>query len=940
MDKKNNISNSENKEEDNNPNNISNDENIQNSPENPSSKKPSKSEIKYYTEIDEPPLIIMVQGGHSSGKTTLIKSLVKYYTNQNITSFKGSITVRNSKNQRLTFIECPNDISSLDDCSKIVDVAILLIDARIGFEMETFEFISLLKNHGFTNIMGVITHMDDFKKNKSLSKYKKQIKKRFLKDATDKSKLFYLFGIKNNLYIKLQLHTMARYLKVIKPSQPLFRQNHPYLFCDRYDLTFTKSTQNNENDDVIVSLFGYVRGNHLNKNSKIHINGLGEYNIDYITKIDDPCPIEMVSKNGKIKRTLKKKDKNLYAPYSNINMLEYDRKSGYINIPEKLVTFTKGLKELDVLAEDEGVKMVRELQDQNGNIEQNENDEKNQIELIQGINMETNKNNNSNEKIKNINDEKNNYKKEYNTDFELKNMPMFQEENLDQNIMNDIYGNLDNDEINTTGIDGDELLDTYKCNENSEDYDLEFLIKNCKKKFVTGGFYEDQENSENENKNSDKKNEKNSEKEILLNNDNKELTPEEKKEQLDKQLKPFLEDSTTYGIFKLGTYIRIDLKKIKKKYANHFDPNHPIILSTLSIQETDSQLGFIKIRFSKHLWYPKILKTNDPIILSIGWRKFQTTMSYCVEDKNHRLRLIKYTPKFTNCFAICYGPLVPINIAIVALQNNLNNNDENFRIAGTGDVIEINQSFDLVKKLKLIGEPEEIYKKTANIKNMFNSNLEVSRFIGAKIQTVSGIRGIIKKQLNTKPEGRFRATFEDKILKSDIVFLKTWAPVELNKFYNPVIDYEDKPQKFLRTMSQLRKDYNIKLENNIDSEYKDIEREERVFPNLVISKNLEKNLPFKKKNKVLNDAKDENYHLKKLGLPYKKKIKSYMTTSEKNVYSLMQRLQTLQNIKDKNLKKGEENYQKKVKEEKQKQDLLSKKRRREKLIKSLKKKKE
>ena len=110
MDKKNNISNSENNEDDNNQNNISNDENIQNSPENPSSKKPSKSEIKYYTEIDEPPLIIMVQGGHSSGKTTLIKSLVKYYTNQNITSFKGSITVRNSKNQRLTFIECPNDI--------------------------------------------------------------------------------------------------------------------------------------------------------------------------------------------------------------------------------------------------------------------------------------------------------------------------------------------------------------------------------------------------------------------------------------------------------------------------------------------------------------------------------------------------------------------------------------------------------------------------------------------------------------------------------------------------------------------------------------------------------------------------------------------------------------------------------------------------------------
>ena len=44
-------------------------------------------------------------------------------------------------------------------------------------------------------------------------------------------------------------------------------------------------------------------------------------------------------------------------------MLEYDRKSGYINIPEKLITFTKGLKETDNLANDEGVQMVRKLQD-------------------------------------------------------------------------------------------------------------------------------------------------------------------------------------------------------------------------------------------------------------------------------------------------------------------------------------------------------------------------------------------------------------------------------------------------------------------------------------------------------------------------------------------------------------------------------------------------
>ena len=551
------------------------------------SKKEKKTIIKYTTEIDKPPLILVIQGGKGSGKTTLIKSLVKYYTNQNITKVNGSITIRNSKNQRITLIKCPNDINGLDDCAKIADVAITLIDARIGFEMDTFEFISLLKNHGFTSVMGVITHMDEYKQNKSLSKYKKKIKKRFLKDATDKSKLFYLYGIKNNLYIKQQLHTMARFLKVTNPNTPLFRINHPYLFCDRYDITFTKNSSNNNNDDVMVSFFGYVRGAHFNKNVNIHINGLGDFNIDYIKKMDDPCPIEIVEKNGKKKRTLKQKDKNIYAPYCNVNSLEYDRNSGYINIPEKYVTFTKGVKENEYLVNDEGVKMVRQLQDVKGDIDKNINEDN--LEIIGGVDIENdniNVNNNikDNSKIEEI----------YNKNFNLVNEPNFLNENDDQILMNEIYNNNINNKLDLSNEDdilnGDEILDTYKDNENKDNYELDFLIKNAKQKFITGAFdiIEEEEREKEQNK----KIEEEEKKDIIIPS-NEEMTQEQKEEQIKNELKPFLNDPSKYNIYEYGSYIRIDIKKIKQKYINHFSPNHPIIISSLSLQEQESRMGFL-----------------------------------------------------------------------------------------------------------------------------------------------------------------------------------------------------------------------------------------------------------------------------------------------------------------------------------------------------------
>lgn len=144
-------------------------------------------------------------------------------------------------------------------------------------------------------------------------------------------------------------------------------------------------------------------------------------------------------------------------------------------------------------------------------------------------------------------------------------------------------------------------------------------------------------------------------------------------------------------------------------------------------------------------------------------------------------------------------------------------------------------------------------------------------------------------------------------------------------------------------MTELRKDNNIPLELNKNSEYKDIIRSERVFPNLMIPKKLENALPFKSKNKNYESkirniknhtTNDEKEFLKKNQLFYNKPLKSLLTGTEKDVYSMLQRLQTIKNLKDKKAKLTKSAFEK---EEIKKQEEILKKQKKKNMNKNIKK---
>ena len=312
-----------------------------------------------------------------------------------------------------------------------------------------------------------------------------------------------------------------------------------------------------------------------------------------------------------------------------------------------------------------------------------------------------------------------------------------------------------------------------------------------------------------------------------------------------------------YEGFRPGMYVRLELEHVPCEMINHLSPSTPLLMGGLL--KGEDQLGYCQVRIKKHRWYPRILKNKDPLIVSLGWRRFQTLPIYSVCDHNMRHRMLKYTPEHLHCDAHFWGPTTPQGTGMMAVQSVADKQD-NFKIVATGVVVELDKTTQIVKKLKLTGEPYKIFKKTAFIKGMFNSSLEVAKFEKAAIRTVSGIRGMIKKNLS-EPEGAFRATFEDKILMSDIVFVKTWFNVEVPKFYALVTNLlqpleERSSWKGMRTVGEIKRDANIRNEVNKDSLYTDIKRETKVFKPLQIPKNLQADLPYSLKPKIVAKGHD------------------------------------------------------------------------------------
>ncbi|RLN57780.1 hypothetical protein BBP00_00007349 [Phytophthora kernoviae] len=989
-----------------------------------------------------PPISVVVMGPPGSGKSTVIRSLVKRYTRHNLVEVKGPVTVVSGKDRRITFFECPNDLNAMIDLAKIADLVLLLVDASFGFEMETFEFLNILQVVGFpkrnplvdrrVTLYGYLrgTHLKpgmkmhiagagDFYMD-SVTAMPDPCNVPSTKRAADGS-------VKKK---HLTQKDTLLYAPMSDVGNIMYDKDAMYINLSQLNYT------NPDTGDVVPDEEGADGAEDSGKGGmRIGLGGEG---------------VEMVQSMQKMDVGL---DERLQGASLSLFKNTAAIRADEVDSDEEEEDDSASEDDEDDEDDEDGKPNIGKpkeavVRDNTGRVRRravfDENEEAPEIAKsgTDGSESDSDDNDDSDDEEEETNEEQSQLRwKENMVSRAAANF--LEREQADVNLMELVYGerqklhmserDLENEDESKSGKrvqqeneDDDDSFFTLKRKSNASggsssasetynavnamdcsrlhfgtddinDWTMPDVLEGIRNRFVTGswkrvnkkssddeddeangtadplndddmdGSFEDLETGEvhkgdndaNSDDSSDDEEEAEGEEEetdeqirerlraqksakkTVDDDDDVEVGGQKKKDDEDEEMTEImveakrlreeqaLRNAQEFGEegedmrlqlegFRNGLYVRIGFSGVPAEFVRYYDPKNPIVVGGLPNME--DTLGLVRMRFKKHRWHKKILKTNDPLVFSIGWRRFQSLPLYSIEDTNERHRYLKYTPEHMHCGATIYGPMCPPNTGVVAFQT-LSNNTEGFRVSGTGVVLELDHKFNVVKKLKLIGTPSKIHKNTAFIKGMFNTELEVAKFEGASVRTVSGVRGRIKKALRGE-KGDFRATFEDKILKSDLVFCRTWVPVEPKTLYNPVTslltNVKGSSKKgamgLMKTTYELRKEQKLAVPVNPDSLYKPIVRKERKFSTLRVPKKLQANLPFTSKPKEDKEKGAQKGYLSKRAV--------VLEPEEKKKYGFMLRVNTVRRDrentrKERQSQRNAENLKRKQREEKQ-----------------------
>ncbi|KAI8078242.1 uncharacterized protein B0P05DRAFT_543072 [Gilbertella persicaria] len=619
--------------------------------------------------------------------------------------------------QKVQLVPLKRNFIDVIDAFKVADFGILLMSSDV--EVDSFGINTLLAilNQGIVNVVPVVQHMD-----KVPAKLRTSTKKSltaFVQQFFPEQEHLYSLDTDNDSLSAL------RYITGQRPKPMSWRDNHPYLLADNveYDpITPERGT---------LKVTGYARGNPFNANRLVHLQNFGDFQIQQITSADLTHQNEMQQDAQVIDTPNPEEQDDLVAE----NEPDFMDNEQTWPTEEELAEADARVRRMRQLDNEESTKRVPkgtssyqaawivDEEDAEYSEEEEEEDQMMDEEDDDVVEPAASAFPDDDDEYEDIELEDKEEKDEFDAEEEARQYEAYLKQRQEE------YQNYDEfpDEIDTPmHITARERFARYrglKSFRTSPWDPYENLPIDYARIFQFGNFA---------------------------------------------RTKARVVSQAIVGNVKPGKRITLWIRNVPQEAFDAYDKTRPFVV--FGLLQYEHKMSLINLQVQRDNAYEEAVKSKDPMILHMGFRRYRTKPIYSQNTNkgtNHVHKFERFMKMGRSYVATVYGPVVFGKMPVMFYKETDNVNEPILVSSGTFMNTDVKRI--IAKRIILSGHPFKCHKRSAVIRFMFFNVEDIYWFKPVQLTTKYGRVGHIIESLGT--HGYMKCMFDGPLTQQDTVMM-------------------------------------------------------------------------------------------------------------------------------------------------------------------------
>ncbi|GAA5843519.1 hypothetical protein JCM11251_001643 [Rhodosporidiobolus azoricus] len=234
-----------------------------------------------------------------------------------------------------------------------------------------------------------------------------------------------------------------------------------------------------------------------------------------------------------------------------------------------------------------------------------------------------------------------------------------------------------------------------------------------------------------------------------------------------------------------GNRVIIHLSNVPRRVIEQHNPLFPLVL--FGLLKHEHKYSIMHFTVQRNTENNDTVRSKDPLVLQLGFRRFAINPIFSAHTVRNGGKGANNVHKFerflrhginatiaTAYLPITFGnaPSLLLRVPTTSADSENASPDQGVHLIGTGALLSSDPTRITAKRVILTGHPFKVHKKTATIRYLFFNRDDVEYFKPVQLRTKGGRIGHIREPLGT--HGYFKAGFDGPISQLDTICLNLY----------------------------------------------------------------------------------------------------------------------------------------------------------------------